>query len=215
MKFKLAKNYLPDKIGSLKKFTIKQEKEALLVEDETPASILLALSGIEAMNDLEASAMIFRLRNISVSDLYSGVIECPKCEAMNQFNIEGSDILNFDDVNTEIPIGLFEDLSDFIKKKDINKLILKDYNRYQEIMEENNSKILNLSPESTCRVCGHQIPIRLNPVEVFSKLTLPQLYKEFFSFGYYLHYSSKDVEYMYPFEREFIAKLIKKKIEGT
>ena len=213
MKFKLPGSYLPDKLKELKRYTTKQEKEALLEEDETPSSILKALSGLEAMNTLEASAMIFRLRDISVSDLYSGIIECPKCKAMNQFNIEGSDIISFDNVNTEIPIGLFEQLSDFIQKKDLDKLILKDYIRYEEIMEENNSSILNLSPESTCRSCGFSIPVHLSPIEIFSKLTLSQLYQEIFLFGFYLHYSAEDVEHLYPFERDIIAKLLKKKIE--
>ena len=83
----LDKNYLPDKVKNLKPYNTKKEKEILLAGDITPQKALEILSDVKALNEGERLYLLMKLREISVSDVVDGMINCPNCKAVNEFQI--------------------------------------------------------------------------------------------------------------------------------
>ena len=209
--FTVPKLYLEEKLKTFPKYTTKQEKEILLLEEETDENVLKIL-GKKASNPAEALAFLIYLRSISVSDVYEGLMECPNCKTMNDFMIEASEILNTD-FESEIPIGIFESPDDFLPEEITNGLLVKEINRIIDIIAENNSRILNLLPEKHCRVCKKPFQVGISPRDTMSKMSLTALYQDYFSFGMYLHYGKQDVDELFPFERSILGKMLRKKIE--
>jgi hypothetical protein len=80
-------------------------------------------------------------------------------------------------------------------------------------MENNNKKILNLEIQRPCRKCGAQNPVMINPVKIMSTSTLGGIYDEYFNLSFYLHQGKSDIDLLYPFERELMLKMLKKKVE--
>jgi len=93
-------------------------------------------------------------------------------------------------------------------------MLLKEVNNIIDIMFENNSKILHLLPEKTCRACKKSFQVGLSPKDTMSKMSLAALYQDYFNFGMYLHYGKQDVDNLFPFERSILSKMLKKKIEN-
>jgi hypothetical protein len=229
MKFTKERNYLHNKLKKLPRYTSFQEKEVLLLDEEESTlkdylDVLLPNlpKNLKPINELEEIAYLFYLRSNSVSDLLTGIVECPGCKIINDYNIELDDLLDLksyeleDSEYTNFPIGLFTDLNQIINNKDTDKLIIKDYNRLEEQMKKNNEKILNVHKDIICRnqKCKLKISISINPKLILSKLSLVGIYEEYMLLSYYSHNSKNDIDTMYPFERELLIGLLKKKIES-
>ena len=128
MKFKVDMNYLPNKVKNLKAYSTAQEKDILLASDDlSDIEILGMISDVKADNELEALYLTLKLREISVSDVLEGMIDCPSCQTLNQFQIELNEDLDLDE---SIPIGIFKSLSDIIV--DADDLPIVEYNQYEE-----------------------------------------------------------------------------------
>jgi len=207
-KFKLPLDYIQKKVKSLKPYSTEQEKNVLLSPDENTAKEILALlSDVKVSSEPEALYFLLKLREISVSDILEGMIECPSCQAMNQFEIE----LNEDvDVHEDIPVGIFTEADDII---DTDELPILEINDLQEKIMDNNKALLNLSRLMPCRVCKKEITVDINPRSILSNTTLANIYQEYFLFGKFLHYSNRDVDYLKPFERGILFNLLKKDVE--
>ena len=202
--------HLQDKVKTLKAYTTAQEKEALLAPDElSNVEMLELLSPIKAKNEIEAVYLLLKLREISVSDVLEGMIDCPSCHTLNEFQIE----LNEDvDVDESIPVGVFDNIDDIM---DADEMPVLEVNKIEEKMKKNNLILLNLHRTVPCRVCKHKIPVDINPRAILSSTTLSNIFQEYFLFGKFLHYSNRDVDVLKPYERSILFKLLKKDVETS
>jgi len=210
MKYKVKDVF--EKVKLLKPYTTKHEKKVLLASDDTSyIEILEILSDVKASSEMEAIYLILKLREQSVSNVVEGMVNCPKCKTLNEFQIDLEDESNLD---YTIPIGVFEDVEEIVNLDDISVL---EYNDLQEKINKNNKKLIKLDHEITCRVpnCLNTIPFTLNPRDTISNTTLSNIYQEYFTLGKYLSYSNRDVDELLPFERKILIGLIKKDVEKT
>ena len=208
MKFKVKMSHLPDKVKSLKPYSTAQEKEALIAPDEISSLEMLAiLSDVKADTEAEAIYLLMKLREISVSDILEGMIECTKCKTLNQFQVELDQDM---DLNECVPIGVFESSDSVIDTDDMSIL---DVNKLEEKIQENNKMLLDFNREIPCRVCSKPIQIPINPRSILSNTTLSNIFQEYFLFGKYLHYSNRDVDHLRPYERSILFKILKKDVE--
>ena len=215
--FKIEHNFLKNRLKEITEFKSKEEKIALMKMDEVGFSelsmILFDKSNKKPINDLEALAFIIKSIEISVHDIVDKRWECKKCKTLNEEQIELNSLINTD-FESEIPIGLFSKLEDFIESPD--DLILSDYNKYFNLMNKNNELILKLTKEVKCRKhgCNRTEIININPLEYISRVSLAGLYDEFFTLMYYLHMQPLEIENLIPFERELYLGMLKKKVES-
>ncbi len=213
MKFKISNTYFEDKLNSLKRYTTKQEKEVLLAEDDTSLiDILALLSDVVPINEYEATALLFKIREISVSDLIEFTHECKSCEYMNILNIEINSLFNLEK-NYDFPVGLFTTVDDIINTKESDDIILKDYNKLQDDIIEQSGKIFNPIVKSACKKCGFLNQIGISPKSVLSKSSASSIYKEYVDISFYTNNSKNDIDTLYPFEREIFINLIQEKLK--
>jgi hypothetical protein len=214
--FKVEHHFLKNRLKNLQRFTCLQEKEALLLGDEEIDfkliyNVLSNDSELQPINDLEAIAFIIEMSKNSVSDIFNLMYECVNCNLMNEAIIDLEQIINLD-FDSDIPIGLFETPDDIINNSD--SLIVKDYNELQELINENNKKILSLEHTDKCRSCRFENTHAITPLKFISKVSLSGFYEETFALTYYSHISLNDINNLYPFERELYLGITKKKLEA-
>jgi len=223
MEFIKEKDFLKNRLKEVPRYKTLQEKEALLIDDEIEDAFLYydtlcPNSKIKPLNEMEALAFILKAREISVSDLIEGMQECDYCNAMNTFAIDINDLIN---TNIEVeeypnfPIGLFKDITDILDDDVTDNLSIEEYNKIQDIIQENNIKILNLNYIYTCRIqkCNMENSIMVFPISVISKLSISGLYQEIFQLSFYGNKSYSDIENLYPFERALYISMTKDKVE--
>ncbi len=213
MEYLKSKNFLEDKLNSLKKYTTYQEKEALLLEDDASFSETVAiLSDITPINELEAVAMIFKLREISVSDIIELTQTCPHCNYPDIHQIEIKEFFNFKST-LDIPIGLFENIDDIINTSYTNDLILSEYIRIEEELEQQNTKVFRPYVFKYCKRCSSQLKFDVHPKSIISKSGPSNIFKEYMNLTFYSSMNKKDVDDMFPYEREIFLNLLKEKLK--
>jgi len=216
LNFSVEKNFLKNRLEKIPRYVSKFEKEALLESDEESLIKMFDIicpNSIKPINEIEAGAFILKSREISVSDVIEGLSEC-SCGAINDFSIEIESLFNFD-IKTDLPIGLFTEVEEIINKTDADNLSLKEYNKIQDELVENNKKILSVELESSCRRCGNVLAVVINPVNYISKSSISGIYDEYLSLSFYSNMTKQDIDESYPFEREIFLGLLKKKLEQT
>lgn len=215
--FTKSKTWFIDRINSLKRYTSKQELDALLVEDDKPIfDILEALSDIKAINELDAFALIFKLRESSVSDLIELTKPCQKCNFMNIYNIEIDEFFDLDfERDNDIPLGLFTSLDDIINTKTQDDLILKDYLKLREEVMKNTEQLFKPYVKRTCQKCRTEEEIYVHPKHIISKSNASAIFKEYTDISYYSNNGKLDIDAMYPFHREIVISLINENQKAT
>jgi hypothetical protein len=220
IKFKVPKDYLKKKIDNLVPYKTYQEKNFLINEPDDPKEILKYLlpetqNKNFILNNIEAIVLIYKLREISVSDVIEGTLKCSFCDFVNPFQIEIQEIVNINDENLDnsIPIGVFEDITDIIDEEIVDEMLLKDIIDIQEKIFNNNEKIYKPLIQRRCIKCNNVVSIDINYKDIVSKVDLAGLFKQEFNLGFYMHWGKKDVDDSYPFERELMALMLKKKVE--
>jgi hypothetical protein len=213
MKFKEV-NY-QEKIDSLKKFTTKQERNALLVDDnESIFKILEELTDIKAVNEEEAEYLLFKLRDISVSDTFNLIVHCEHCAAINDVTVETT---NFLDENTlefkgvTIPFGFYNSVEDLLSDEEIDKLTWAEYGDLENILLEGNFK--TKPHKIPCRKCKGDMTIIIDIRELFSKSSIKRIYQEYTDISMYSNNGFNDIDSMYPYEREVMASLITQNLQ--
>jgi len=214
-KFNKEKDYLKNKLNKLDLYTSKQEKLALIKKEDISIFEILKIISPDSnpTNELEALIFIIKLSEISVSDIIEKIFECSNCSNVNEISIELQDLINLD-IECEIsnfPIGIFETPDDIFDNPD--NLPLKDYNKISDIIEENNLKIFNVHLNPKCRTCKTENNIVINPIDLISRTTIAGIYDEYFNISFYSHNTIRDIDSMFPFERELYLSLLKKQIE--
>lgn len=227
IKYRLKPDHLRDQLSRVGRYTSKEEKEYLLLEDEADTEkrweTLFPNSDLEPLNEIETLALMLKARENSVSDLLEGMIECPKCKAINDYNIELGDLIILDREKLmseeeierfpDLPIGVFMDLDEVIDPEEYDNLPLHICNELSDIIQKNNSHIINLVQTRSCRICTKDLEIPVSPLMIISRVSLSNIYQEYFTLSFYTNNSVRDIDSLYPFERELMIGLAKKKLE--
>ena len=218
-KTKLYKKVKPfrEKLGKLKRYTTKQEKDFLLLEeDATLTQQLKTVSDVKADNEYEALAFLFKLREISVSNL----VEIPKscsCGYINSFTIDINDMFNFTPEfipNYEMmAVGIFMSADEIINTNILDSLIIKDLKTLNELIFKRSQEIFSPKIIKECQKCNTSLELYFNPASLISKSNPAMIYKEYVDISYYSSITKQDIDSMYPFEREIFLSLLSEKLK--
>jgi len=216
--FIVPENFLEDRLSRLEKIITRQEKEALLVDDEEPIEdIVKILTDIVPINHFEAEAFLIKIREISGGDIIEYIQTCPHCEVMNDIQITTSELIDlkvpskFKDFT--VPIGLFTELDSIINNKDMDEMTIGEYTALERFVRDRNDKILKRYIDRVCRKCTGTFTIQVEPRDIFSKSTLSSIYKDYVNISMFTNNGSLDIDSLYPFEREIYNNLIQEKMQ--
>ena len=224
MKFKVKLDHLNRKIKKLKPYTTFVEKNYLISENDelTYEELLRIFSDVKATNEIEAAVLLCKLREISVSDLLEFTQECPECHFMNPFECEISEIVNLqtpeygDEERPDedvIPFGVFTSVDEIINTKTADSLLIKEYDQLQKKIVEQSHRIFQPVITRKCRKCSAEIKTAVDPRNIMSKSSHHSIFREYLELSYYTNNSKKDVDSMYPYEREIFLNLLKDKLQ--
>ena len=186
----------------------------LLVDDNKPfAAVLKELSDIEPLNETEAELMLFKLREISVSDIAEFMITCGQCQAMTEYNVEIEEFFDLGETFTVagevLPKGYFENIEEIINTNiDLDEIPLKIYNDIESVIKKQNNSIFPIVTRH-CRKCNNPIELELDIRTNFSKSTPAGIYQDYVDISIFSHNGKLDIDSMWPFEREIFVSLIK------
>ena len=214
MKFIKEHNFLEKRLEKIGRYNSLAEKNVLLEDDLSNIEVFKLLypnSELDPINEIEASAFILKGIENSLNDYIDGMQEC-SCGVLNDFNLDIEEMINTN-IETKLPIGLFENLEEFIEDPD--ELTVKEYNAIQDEVIENNQQIIKLTNKITCRQCGNIIPFAINPKIFISKNSISNLYDQYFNLMFHMNITKQDIDNLPPFERELYMGLLKKKLETT
>lgn len=238
IKFNKPVDFLESRLKQIPRYNTGNEKEALMLEDDedfiTIFNTLCPDSPVKPINEYEAIIFIFKAREISVSDIIEGVKECDNCNMVNNFQIDITKFYKFDRIVHEdgweeecdihsvkipekfknIPIGVFEKIEDIMDEEEIDKLVVKDYHKIRELINDINLNIFNNVGEFKCIKCKEINSIHILPQSIISRTSLKGIFNEIFSLSFYSNNSIKEVEKLYPFERNIYLGLAKEKVEN-
>jgi hypothetical protein len=203
-------------IDNLKPYNTKQEKEAVLYSKSInfKTDKLLKILGIDEedikdLNDIQKQIVIFRLRYISVGEDIEFNYTCKNCKQYvpGIVNIDSF----FDDFpHKDITLGYYTD-------EEIEHIIPEDLpiTEYNELVEKHieNRKSFNTHKTVKCIMCNADNEVDINPVDVISKFSIQDIYKNISELTYYTNNGYNDVMNMLPFEREVFVALTNNIIE--
>ena len=201
-------------LNSLNQYTTHQEKNVLLKNlDKTySASEISRMLGAEPISEFEAFAFIFKMREISVSDILELTHSCDSCGYQDfiHYSIPEMFFQYEDDIDNTIPIGLYDSVDD-LNDENINNMTIDEYNGIESIIYNNNLKIFNPEISITCKKCGITHKTSIGPLDIVSKFSISNIYEQYSDISYYSSMTKYDTDNMYPFEREIFMGLIQKK----
>lgn len=206
-------NRYKSKIDSIKPYTSIKEKDTMLMQmsgEKNPVKIAESL-GYHPINRFEAIAMIFKAREVSVSDLIDITLKCSECNHLDMKVVNIPDMFYRGDIDESIEVGLFESLTEIDDEEVINNLSISEYNEYEQKIFKNNLEIFNPLISLKCSKCNHVSEMTLDPSGLISKFSLSNIYEQYLDISYFSHMTKADVDNMYPFEREVFIGLIQKK----
>jgi hypothetical protein len=188
-----------------------QEKNATLLglrDDKLSALDLCKILNISAKNEIEAMALIFKARYVSVSEYIDYTHKCEKCS----YNMTGSykiDDLFFKEVPDEsVPIGLFENVEDILTKEDLSQIDIIEYNKIELMIYNNNFKIFNPEYSIKCIKCENIDKRTFFPKDIVSAYDIQSIYNQYMDLSYFSSITKNDVDTMLPFEREVFVGLL-------
>jgi len=210
-----------DKLNSLPNYNSSQEKNAMLycMGDEHTAMKTADILGLNASNEFEAIAFIFKAREMSVSDLIEFTHICAhnNCEYHNLDHISIPKMFWQDENLHDITVGLFNDMEELEKYElsigidNINTMTIPEFNKLEEQVLENNIKIFNPAITLTCRKCGNKTKTSIDYSQIISKFGIKNIYEQYLDISQFSNMTKADTDGMIPFEREIFIGLIQAK----
>jgi len=205
-------------LNNLKRYNTFQEKEGMLysLDDEKTAMKMAKILGSNPNNEFEAIAFIFKLREISVSDLIDLNHVCPECDYMNLqvVSIPNMFFKDLDNIDESVPIGLFNDIEDIPDSEfteNINTISIDQFNEIEEKILSNNLKIFNPAIDLVCKKCGSKDKISIDYANIVSKFSVTNIYEQYLDISHFSNMTKYDTDNMFPFEREIFLSLIQVK----
>ena len=211
--YKISDNWFKDRLDSLEPYTTKQEKAILLLDDDKPLSDMLSIiSDIKPLNDYDTIALLFKYREISVSDIIEATQECPFCKFNNPVQIEIKEFFNFEKLY-DAPVGLFATIDDVINSNIADEIILKEYDQINENILEQTKHTFKPVVERTCIKCKKTFDVGVNPKQIMSKSNPSAIFKEYLDLSYFTANSVLDIDTMFPYEREIYLNILKDRLK--
>jgi hypothetical protein len=207
----------------LEPYTTAQEKELILIQAYTDAVDVENLDDalrickfegdIRSLTLQEKILLLWKYREISISDKIEVKFHCPHCGSLceNSINIsnlytpalEPSETVydNMDETG-EVNISDDADLDDYINA---SKDIVKHIGHY------------NFVKSCKCLKCKKDININLSDpkfvLDNMSDKSLQGMYSQYNTLVYFGHYTKLDIDSMYPFERDVLSGILEKTLK--
>jgi len=205
-----------DRFLSIAPYTSIQQKNALIRQSdgEVDPMVIAELLGLSPNNRFEAIAMIFKAREISVSDLIDYNGKCSECNYLDANSLSIPQMFYKDDckeLDISVPIALVEDLTELFSEEYINNLKIKDYDELEQKVFKNNLILFDPALPTKCRKCGHIDKTVFDISSIISKSSISNIYEQYMDISYYSSMTKLDTDSMIPFEREVFLGLIQQK----
>lgn len=217
---------LGDRKIQLKAYKTEAERELLLLsmsEDDITTDELdqaleilefpLSYSEYHKFSDELKVAILYRYREISISDTIAIKFTCPHCGQVLDNTINISNIIK----PPKKTAPYVKDPLRFVNPDDAVNIVTDDeleFSKLKEIGENINDYVttFDFSRGSKCLVCGKPVNVNLfNPkfcLENMSEKSLAGLYKMINQMTHFSHYTYNDIINMYPFERDILMGLL-------
>lgn len=191
-----------------RRYNTLEEKNALLeaMDNGNPLKIAEML-GIKATNDLEAIAMIFQARKKSVSEIIEFQAKCNVCESQDFYFVDINDMFYKGKITIPKLINEIEDINEIMN---VDDMPLDEFDKLEESIIENNRNIFDNNVEVTCK-CGNKIKTSIQYTDIISKFSIKNIYEQYVDISTFSNMTKKDVDDMYPFEREIFIGLLQEK----
>lgn len=212
-----------EKTVLLEPYTSAQEKELLLIPLYTPEitedSLNDALMICKYPDDIskltlkEKIMLLWRYREISISDNISVAFTCPHCHTRSDNEVVISKIWQDPLKHSEFIQDNYDETADIKISEDA------EIDEYIALKKNISDYIghYNFIRECTCQKCQKKIKIPLNglqfTMENMSDKSIQGVYSQYNSLIYFGHYSKLDIDSMYPFERDVMSGLLKKTLD--
>lgn len=180
----------------------------------------LTYSEINDMSTEMKLVLLYKYREISISDTLHIQFKCPSCGSRIDGNVNISNIYQPPRKESNFII----DPMRMIPPEEIDDYIIvpenEDFSAYRATKKDFDGYISHFDfyPNSRCLVCGkNDIKINIRDpkfcIENMSENTLSGLYSQINQMTHLSHYSYNDIMNMYPFERDILKGLLDKTIE--
>jgi len=205
----MTKDEFKDNLNNFNPYTTEQEKNALIQTMESSFTLvkICKILGIEAANELEAEAFIFKLREISVADLIEITHTCKNCGYQDFFNLSIPKMF-FKDLVEDYKI--IEDI-DELDEDFINNKSLTEYNELENNIDETNRKIFDPICELFCKKCGTGFRTKPEVPNIISKYPIKNIFEQYLDISTFTNMTKRDTDTMIPYEREIFLGLIQVK----
>ena len=208
----------------LKPFTSKTQKDiALMLEllnpsdESTLDQVLhrLKFKNIYLYTFDEKLALIYKMREISVSEELALTCKCPQCGTPQQFDV---DIRGMIIPPKEHNPDVIDNYKEFDEKEikdytnmDIDEMDLDEYESFKEKIK-NSICTFNFNREVTCGACRNKFLINLRDQKICLNSLINEsfksIYRTYNDLIYYSHYTKQDIDSMYPFERDIFKGIL-------
>jgi len=199
-------------------YTSSQEKNAVIFTLDpkvTPKKIAKIL-GTKPRTHYEALALIFQARKKSVGETIEIRKQCPECDHFDFYIIDIEQLFfnenkeHFEDA-PYVLLDSFTDLDFFEDIPNIDDLSLSEMDELEEKIIKNSKFIFDLEVSLFCKKCQTEMKIILDYKQILSKFTIKNIYEQYLDITQYTNMCKKDVDDMYPFEREIFMGLIQER----
>ena len=219
-----VKHQYSGKLFNLVPFTTSQEKELLLLGTISEPNLdnALEICGIDTdtlatLSDDEKIAMLYKHREISVSDEVHLKFKCKFCEGGNENTLSISDTVISGNVTNPLIKDQFKRLTednfqDFLNVN-IDDL---DIDEYEKLFAEAQNTVtkFDFRKPILCQKCGKTNHVRIDQpefvVDNMSEDSLMSIYQTYNDLSFFGKYTKQDIDTLYPFERTILISLLNK-----
>ena len=217
-----------NKFFNLKPYTTAVQKDLELMVETTDNFTEETLDLVLDMLNLkyqdltldEKICLIYKMREISVSEIFSVNEKCFKCGLPQTLDLDIRNIItnrkkNTLDIKDNYKKFFESDIKDYTDL-DIDEMDLDEYEKFLQEVQDNICTF-NYIRKVKCLKCGEELSINLRNIKLcvssFSNETLKSIYTTYSDLVYHAHYTKLDVDSMYPYEREIYKGLLLDKMK--
>lgn len=207
----------------LEPYTSKQEKELILIQAYSPsiseenlddALRICNFDGeISSLSLQEKILILWKYREISISEDVSLKFQCPHCGTMCDNDVKITNLYKPAEIPSEIIRDNYDGTGEVHLSDDA------DISEYIQASKDISKHIghFDFTRQCTCVRCQKSVNVDLSKIEFvldnMSEKSIQGIYDQYNSLIYFGHYSKLDIDSMYPFERDVFLGILQKTIE--